>query len=254
VNIRNKNGQIRCSLSLTLILIAVLTSAPKGWAQDNVEPQVLDNPEHLRPVTGGAVDRIYMAEGVASKLGDYNALIVEQPEIFFDPDSKYQGIEPDSLERLADDLAAAFTGELEGVYEVTDEAGPDVLRVRWALTNLRLKYKWSKNPLSYTPVGAGIHAVRKARRDDTTKKAALGGVMLELELLDSQTGERLAAAVASRHRQDEPTSWPGLEELMRTYGRLLKCRLDNARVPLEQWIDCVETLVEEPKNDFLTSP
>lgn len=254
MNIRNKNGQIRCSLSITLILVAVLTSAPSGWAQGKVELQFLDSPEQLRTVTGGAVDRIYIAEGVASKLGEYNALIVEQPDVSFDPDSKYQGIEPDALERLADDLAAAFTGELEGVYEITDEAGPDVLRVRWALSNLQLKHKWSKNPLSYTPVGAAAHAVRKARSGDITNKAALRGVMLEFELLDSQTGERLAAAGESRHRQDEPTSWPELEELLRTYGRLLKCRLDNARVPPEQWIDCVEILVEEPNRHFLTSP
>lgn len=252
MNLRNGNGRIRCSLSIALTLVALLTSAPPGWAQRKV--QFLDSPEQLQPVTEGAVDRIYLAPGVASKLGEYNALIVEQPKVFLDPDSKYQDIEPDALEHLADDLAAAFTGELEGVYEITDEAGPDVLRVRWALTNLELKYKWSKNPLSYTPVGAVAHAVGKARSDDITKKAALRGVMLEFELLDSRTGERLAAGVESRHRHNEPTSWPELEGLMRTYGRLLKCRLDNARVPPEQWIDCVETLVEGPNQASLISP
>lgn len=197
---------------------------------------------------------VYMAEGVASKLGEYNALIVDQPEVHLDPDSKYQDIEPDALARLVDDFQAAFTGELEKVYEITDEPGPDVLRVKWALTNLQLKYKWSKNPLSYTPVGAATHEIRKARSDDVTKKAALRGVMLEIELLDSHTGERLSAAVESRHRKDEPTSWQELEDLVRTYGRLLKCRLDNARVPREQWIDCVETLAEEPNQHFLTFP
>jgi len=252
MNLRNENDRIRCILSIALILAAVLMSAPPGWAQGKVE--FLDSPEQLQSVTEGAVDRIYMTEGVASKLGKYSALIVEQPEVFFDPDSKYQDIEPDALKRLASHFAAAFAGELEGVYEIADEAGPDVLRLRWALTNLQLKHKWSKNPLSYTPVGAATHAVRKARSDDITKKAALRGVMLEFELLDSQSGERLAAAVESRHRHAEPTSWPVLEQLMRTYGRLLKCRLDNAQVPPEQWIDCVETLVEEPNQASLISP
>jgi hypothetical protein len=225
-----------------VILVAVLTSAPAGWAQETVELQFLDNPEQLQPMAGVAVDRIYLTEGTFERFRNYNAVIIEQPEIFLHPDSNYKGIKPDALKRLADDFASSVIAELEGAYEITDEAGPNVLWVRWALTNVHLKHQWSKNPLSYTPVGAVKDAVQKSLRDDITKKVALKGVVLEVELLDSQTGKRLAAAVESRHRRDEPTSWPELEKMMRAFGKLLKCRLDNARVPREQWIDCVETL------------
>jgi hypothetical protein len=181
--------------------------------------------------------------GGAAKLRNYDTVLIEQPEIFLHPDSKYKGLKPDALKRLADDFASSIIAELEPAYAITDEAGPSVLHVRWALTNLELKHKWSKNPLSYTPVGAVKDAVQKALRDDITKNVALKGVVLEIELLDSQTGERLAAAVESRHRRDEPTSWPELEKMMRNFGKLLKCRLDNVRVPQEQWIDCVEMIV-----------
>ena len=198
---------------------------------------------------GNPIDRIYAAEGVATRLKEYNALIIEQPEIFFDPDSKYQGIQPDTLKRFADDFTTFVTAELEGSYEITQQPGPGVLHVRWAFTNLRLKYKWSKRPLSYTPIGAAANEIRKARRDDITEKVSLSGVVIEFELLDSQTGERLAAAVESRRKEDEPTTWPELEALMRTYGRLLKCRLDNARMPREQWTDCVATLTAAPGTD-----
>ncbi len=102
--------------------------------------------------------------------------------------------------------------------------------------------------MSYTPVGAVVNGVRKAVSGDITKKAALKGVAIEVELLDGQTGERLAAIVESRHRRYEPTSWTELEEMMRIFGKRLKCRLDNARLPREQWIDCMETLVVSAKS------
>ncbi|MCG8455508.1 MAG: DUF3313 domain-containing protein, partial [Holophagales bacterium] len=208
----------------------------------------LDGPEQLRPVAGAAADRIYVADGAATRLGGYHALLIEQPEVLFHPDSRYKGIEPDALERLADDLATLVTTELQGSYEITDKAGPGVLHVRWALTDLQLKYRWSKNPLSYTPVGAVANEVGKALGEDVTKKAALKGVTIELEVLDGQTGERLAAMVESRHRRHEPTSWTELEEMVRTFGKRLECRLDNARLPRGQWIDCVETLVESAES------
>jgi Protein of unknown function (DUF3313) len=227
-----------------VILIALLAPVSAGWAQEAAELLFLDQPEQLRPVPGSPVDRLYMAEGVAERLKDYNALIIEQPEIFFDSDSKYQGIKPDTLKRFADDFADFVKAELEGAYEITDQAGPGVLHVRWAFTHLRLKFKWSKRPLSYTPIGAAANEIRKARRDDITEKVSLRGVVIELEILDSQTSERLVAAVESRRKEDEPTSWPELEALMHTFGQRLKCRLDNARVPREQWIDCATLTVE----------
>ena len=214
---------------------------PEAGAQESAAIVFLDNAEDLKPVPGGHADRAYIAEGVATRLKDYHALIIEQPEIFFDPESKYQGIKVDTLKRFADDFASYVRAELEGSYEIVDQAGPGVLHVRWAFTNLRLKYKWSKRPLSYTPIGAAANEIRKARRDDITEKVSLRGVVVEFELLDSQTGERLVAAVESRRKEDEPTTWPELEALMRSYGRLLECRLDNARIPPEQWIDCVAT-------------
>ena len=41
-----------------------------------------------------------------------------------------------------------------GSYQITHAKGPRVLHMRWAVTNLNLKKKWSKNPLAYTPIGA----------------------------------------------------------------------------------------------------
>jgi hypothetical protein len=175
-------------------------------------------------------------------MADYDAVIIGQPEIFISPESKYKGFKPDALKILADSFATLVAEELEGTYRITTEPGPGVLHMRWAVTNLMLKRKWSKNPLAYTPVGAAANAIKKGVTSDITKKVQLKDVTLEIEFVDSVSGERLVAAAERRKKKGEDNlkSWDDLEELLSAYGRLTKCRLDNARVPQEQWIDCVE--------------
>ena len=56
------------------------------------------------------------------------------------------------------------------------------------------------------------------------------------------TGERLVAGIDTRKKKTEATSWEALEEYMHVIGQLLRCRLDNARRPSEQWENCVEKM------------
>jgi hypothetical protein len=69
---------------------------------------------------------------------------------------------------------------------------------------------------------------------------------LQAELLDSQSEEVLLAAVLKRgSRKDKGTGqklvrldFDDLRAVVREYGARLTCRLDNARKPESQWIDC----------------
>ena len=170
---------------------------------------------------------------------------MEQPEIFLHPESKYQGLKPDALKMLADDFMNALADEVEKSYLVVSTPDEGVLHLRWAIGNVQLKKKWSKNPLKYTPVGATVNAVRKAVSDDITKKLALVEMTVEAEFLDSQTGERLFAAREWRRKGKDPTSWKELDELMRSWGRTIACRMDNARLPEGERKNCLAEVSED---------
>ena len=225
---------------LVALLICIGLPAAHLGAQSVELFGFLDQPEQLQPMEGTAFDLAYLAPGAREQLKNFHSIIVDQPEIFLAPDSRQKGVKPDAIKMLADDFMNAIADEIEGSYLVVGQSGPGVLHLRWALGNVILKKKWSKNPLKYTPVGASVNAVRKSLSDDLTKKVNVADITIEAELLDSYTGERLGAFAEGKKKGEEATSWEELDALMHSYGKLLVCRMDNARkLPAEQ-VDCLE--------------
>ncbi len=90
----------------------------------------------------GGFDLIYTAPDVFSRAGQYEGIIVDQPEIWIDGDSEYGGAKPENLVAVAELIREAVTARLNaGGYNVVEAAGPDILYLRLALTDLYLKKK-----------------------------------------------------------------------------------------------------------------
>ncbi len=196
------------------------------------------------------VERVYVKEGIMELLDDYNAVMVDQPEIFIADDTKYKGAKPDALKQLADTMRMAMRERLEaGGFNVTEEPGPGVLFMRWAVTNLYLEKK-KRSILSYSPLGQVVHYSRQAAIKDLWKKIDIVEMTIELEFLDSVTEEILAAAVDSAgHRKDktheeDPVTWEELDAQMSTVGERVRCQLENARRPEGDRENCSAILIE----------
>ena len=190
------------------------------------------------------------AENV-QRLKDYKAVLVDQPEIFIAADSKYKGAKGDQLKLLADLARLATQQRLEaGGYVIADAPGPDVLYVRWAITDLYLKKK-KRGLLSYTPAGMVIHATRQAAIRDLWKKINIVEFAVELELSDFVTGEIIGAAVTRRQgkrkdkgQAEDLVSWQDLDALFLTVAERLTCGLDNSAKPESEWADCGAIWIE----------
>ncbi|MET0656739.1 MAG: DUF3313 family protein, partial [Steroidobacteraceae bacterium] len=177
------------------------------------------------------------------RAAQYTAVMVDQPELFIHPDSKYKGIKPDDMKIIADTLREKITAELTGNYQIVDKPGPNVLYMRFAVGDLLLQKK--KRPvLAYLPVGAVVHAAANAARE-ATSKIDLKNMKLEGEILDSVSGEQLSAITTSRGSLSssagdptKPVSWEELDKLFTVIGKRVSCRLANAKVPEAQWQNC----------------
>ncbi len=196
------------------------------------------------------VDRVYVKEGISEMLDDFNAIMVDQPEILIAADSKYKGAKPDALKQLADIMRMALMERLEaGGYRVTDQPGQGVLFLHWALTDLYLKKK-KRSILTYSPLGQVVHYSRQAAIKDLWKKIDIVEMTVELEMVDSGTGEILAAGVdSSGHRktkteEQDLVTWEELDAQMSTIGERVRCRMDNARRPAADRENCVAILIE----------
>jgi hypothetical protein len=199
----------------------------------------LSDYSQLKKSSDEYMDYTYLAPGAPDKMANYSAVMIDQPEIFIAPNSKYKGMKPDDMKQLADAFRSAIAQSLSATYMIVDQPGPNVLYVRFAISNIQLKKK-KRGLFSYTPIGLVAGAAKSAMTSDFTKKIDLKGLTLEMEILDSNSEEQLAALLETRSgKKDEPASWAELEALIAVYSQRVRCRLDNARVAEENRIDCL---------------
>ncbi len=230
-----------------LILVMGLCSAVSAAGQDI---GFLTDYSLLKARQGDMVNRIYIAPNALERLKDFNAILVDEPEIFIAPDSKYKGAKADQLKQLADMSRLAMMERFElGGYTLADAPGPGVLYMRWAIADLYLKKK-KRGLLSYTPVGMVVHATKQSAIRDLWKKINVVEIGLELEFSDAVSGDILAAATSKqgmrkgRGQKEDLVSWEELDAMFSTVGERARCNLDNAKRPQSEWQVCSDIVIE----------
>jgi hypothetical protein len=213
--------------------------ATNSQADELMESGFMSDYTQLVKVTDGSADYRYMATGAEDKMAKYDAVMIDEPEIFIASDSPYRGVKPKQLSALADGLRAAIAGALSEDLYVVDTPGENVLFLSVAASNLKLKKK-KKSLLGYTPAGLVGGAVVGAATSDIAKKASLQDVVIEIEAFDSVTNERIVAIIDSRgNAKNDPTSWADLEMIFARYGGVMQCRFNNGRLPAGQRANCL---------------
>ncbi|MCU0689263.1 MAG: DUF3313 domain-containing protein [Phycisphaerales bacterium] len=151
---------------------AGLTAAkPSGW---------LSNPEQLTPSPFHEGALFYQAPS----LGQYSKFYVDAISVI--PMRSERGVYIDSAtsERLSTLLRDAVLEELDGVVTIVHEPGPGVATIRGAITRLA-RSRADRQTLTGGPA--------RQRAGDVQ----VGGAAMEVEIIDSQTRQRLAAAIES---------------------------------------------------------
>ncbi len=175
----------------------------------------------------------YEAQGFDPR--NYNKFMYQGLEIWLDENSEYKGINADNLKALSDRMLEAITNELDPEYPLVRKPGPGVGLVRMALTHVYLKkgkWKW----YNYTPVGAAAKGVQTG----AGKHIRLRSAQFEVEMLDSQTGQRMAAIVAvqageklrektRKGKKNPETTWKDIEDTLEVFAKRFRQRLDERR-------------------------
>lgn len=227
--------------TLMCAMLMSLAAAPQLVMAQADEQAFLKDYSKLQKAKDNPYDELYVAPEAQQRAGQYKAVMVDQPELFIHPDSKYKGMKPDDMKVIADALREAITGELQGAYQIVDQPGPNVLYIRLAVGDVMLQKK--KRPiLAYIPVGAVVYAAKKLATD-VTSEVDLKNLKVEGEVLDSVSLEQLAAMTSSRgslstHGDAKPVSWDELNDLFGIVGKRMRCRLDNNKLPEAEWQKC----------------
>jgi hypothetical protein len=160
---------------------------------------------NMQPVADGGVNKRWLKPGV--DFGQYNKVMLDSVVFYFADDSEYKGIDPGQLKALADTCDQAFANALKDKYPIVSEPGPDVVRLRIALTGIRQSRPVLSAVSSVTPPGLVINVVKKGATGTWT---GAGATSAELMALDSLTNKVIAAG------QDEQAA--GFTERFSKYG------------------------------------
>ncbi len=230
--------EIKKSLYAAAVLGSIAFASSLA-AEEMIYSGFMSDYSQLEKITDGSADYRYLAPDATNRMDKYNAIMIDQPEIFIANDSPYRGVKPKHLDALAESVRAGLSAGFQDHVYVVNSPGENVLYLTVAVTNLKLN-KRKKSPLSYVPVALVVGGVAGAASSDIAKKANFDSMVFELEAFDSVTGERIAAVIdhLDHAENTELTSWEEVDQFMASYGRLISCRFRNARLPDDERADC----------------
>jgi len=136
------------------------------------------------------VDMAYTKQGV--DFSKYNKVMMDEVVFYFKKDADYKGIQPSEIQELNEAFNKAFIDALKAAYPLTDTAGPDVMRVRIGITEIKTSKPGVGTVTTIIPVGLAFSLVKKGATGGYT---GIGSATMEAEFLDSLTNERLGAAI-----------------------------------------------------------
>jgi hypothetical protein len=136
---------------------------------DNLKP----NPEFESTVS-------FVSHDPVKNVHKYVAIIVEPPVVYLASDADVKTLPDRGRTALAEYFQHALTEALEDAFPVVQASGPLVLRLRSAIIGV--------------DVGSAVPADQKDEKS-LDRAINIGRVGTELEFVDSETGQQIAAAV-----------------------------------------------------------
>ena len=219
----------RVASILLTVVIGLAVAASTGFAEDIQFSGFLGNPsvyDLLKPGPAGGGKLRWIKDGMDPK--KYNRFMVDSVIFFLADKSDYKGIDPQEMKELCDlfnkELVAAFKDK----YPIVAEPGPDVMRIRIAITNIKQSRPGVSAVTSIIPVGLGVSVVKKGA---TGGWAGSGETGLEFMALDSMTEEILALGVDLRKAEFEQrfSKWGSAADAFKFWSQRTVAVLDNVK-------------------------
>jgi len=177
----------------TLILLSTICLLIGCSGKKQLHPSgFLSDYSRLQPGSDGQAIKRYVDTSV--DFSKYKKVMIDKVIFYFAPSSKPIGVDPDELEMLAKSFEKALVEELKDAYPIVTKPGPDVLRIRVAITDVKAGNPMLGAASAVLPVGVAVNAISNVT---TGESVNVGEATIEAAFLDSETG-RVVAAIMDR--------------------------------------------------------
>ena len=243
---------IRSIIVATILTSIASISAPLAAAQfGDYQPKgFLSDYSRLEPE--GETGKAFVYRNTDVEKGKYKKVMVDRIKVFVAENADYKGVDPAELKELVDYFHNAIVSALGGNYPVVTEPGPDVVRLRIAVTDLVPNKPEASVVTLVVPfvwlgeAGAGV------AQDEPGSTPFLGEATIEIEALDSMNNEQIGAFIeervgkkyhwtkgvttAAKDYLKAYSTWAYTRQAMDNWAQMIKERLDahNATEPVNR--------------------
>jgi len=91
----------------------------------------------------------------------YDRFMIDSVIFYLSDKSDYKGIDPQEMKELADEFNKAIVAAFKDRYPIVADPGPNVARLRVAITNIRQSRPGVSAVTSIIPVGIGVSLIKK---------------------------------------------------------------------------------------------
>lgn len=209
---------------MLIVGCATTENAKMGSAPKSKTGFLGDYSKNLAPGPEGGAKLRWLKPGV--NFGKYNKIMLDSVIFFFSDDSEYKGMDPQELKEIADAANLQLVNVLKGQYPIVAEPGPDVARIRFAITDLKQSRPVISGITSVVPIGIGISLVKKGATGSWTGSGATGA---EVMVLDSMTNEVIAVAKDDQSAgfTERFSKWGSAEDAFKFWAERIKLFLNQ---------------------------
>jgi hypothetical protein len=214
------------ALGLILGIVGGCSTARVPEAPPFTQSGFLTDYSLLHPGEEGQLDFVYLNPDV--DLSTYQKVLFERVAIWRESAPGDDEVATEDYQRLADDLYFAVYEKIERSAALAEQAGPGVLRIYLALTDVRNP----DAPLDvFTTLTPPTRLTYEAQALAEPTRRFMEAVTAEIELQDSVTGEIVAAGVQPRvgRRRGEITDWAAVHAAFERWSTWIETRLERAR-------------------------
>jgi hypothetical protein len=208
-----------------IVIICFALTVATGCATKQVKQSgFLENYPEFKPGPKGGADFVYMKESVDFKR--YNKIMMDHVVLYFRDDAKYKGIHPEELNEMSNAFHKAIADNLEGAYPLVVEPGSDVMRLRFAITDVVASNPGMGTISTVMPIGLALSTIKKGV---TGTHTGVGQASIEVEILDSMTNERIAVAIDTKPggKIEGFSKWGAVEGAFEFWAKRLRHWLDE---------------------------
>ncbi len=186
---------------------------------------------------------IYTKDNFHERVAAVQAIVIEQPELFLAPDSKYKGMKPQDMGLISNSMRELVVAAFEDGYQIAHSPGPNTIAIRMAFSNLYLKKKPRIPVIGWLPPAYVMTTVKRKMLDKFADNVLMTELVWEGELIDTETGEvigQILSELGNHLEKKEFSSWDELVVSMSVGAARLRCRFDNAKLPESERRNCLE--------------